>query len=245
MIVMLCCPRASRRRAIGPATRRPLRLHLLELIRRPRPRERSDTATHPRSSRQPDAFAVGSSSGQSALVTALALPPRRRPSGGGDLRPAYDLCPDPAVSLATVTLGDEAPQNRPTVGGVVEFQGTPCPGASCAVDMTYQLDLAPSVLAALRWTEITDVRAVGAVGPQAIVLNANGEAEMPPGDADLGTRHRIDSGLCMTEQELQASFVGTNVDAVAVAVDWASKTCTVNGTLLGTTTRTLTKAARR
>ena len=46
---------------------------------------------------------------------------------------------------------------------------------------------------------------------------------------------RIDSGLCITDQELQASFVGTNVNAVAVAVDWAGKTCTVNGTLLGTT----------
>ena len=161
-------------------------------------------------------------------------PPWRR----GFLASARRVSSTETLSVATVTLGGEAPcPTQPTVSGVVEFRGTPCPGASCAVDMTYQLDLAPfSFSGFCAGTEITDVRAVGAGASQAIVLAANGNAQIAPGQTLTSARGtRIDSGLCITDQEVQASFVGTNVDAVGVTVDWANKTCEVNGTLLGTT----------
>ena len=41
------------------------------------------------------------------------------------------------------------------------------------------------------------------------------------------------------------SFVGTNVDPVGVTVDWASKTCTVNGALLGATVENRQQCAER
>ena len=146
------------------------------------------------------------------------------------------MCSQPRRFCRHRHLGGETPSTQPTVSGVVEFRGTPCPGASCAVDMTYQLDLAPFNFSGFcAGTEITDVRAVGAVAAQAIVLNANGEAEISPGQTLTSARGtRMDSG-CFFNQEVQSSFVGTNVDAVDVKVDWADKTCTVNGTLLGTT----------
>jgi hypothetical protein len=163
----------------------------------------------------------GTSSGQSPLVAAPALPTATpTPLGAGIFGQRSTCVLNPDVSVATVTLGDEAPSTQPTVSGVVEFRGTPCPGASCAVDMTYQLDLAPfSFSGFCAGTEITDVRAVGAVGFQAIVLDANGNAQIAPGQTLTSARGtRIDSG-CFSNQEVQASFVGTNVDAVAVTVD--------------------------
>jgi hypothetical protein len=43
---------------------------------------------------------------------------------------------------------------------------------------------------------------------------------------------RKDSGICVTDQELQMSFVGTNGGPVGVTVDWNQKTCSVTGELL-------------
>jgi hypothetical protein len=140
---------------------------------------------------------------------------------------------DPAQSKATVTLDDEV--REPSVSGVVEFLGTPCPGAACAVGMTYQLDLAPfSFVTFCAGTEIRDVRMVGTAAAGAFTLEANGDAQIAAGQTLTSVRStRQDSG-CFLNQEVQMSFVGTNGDLVAVSVDWADKTCTVNGAIVGT-----------
>ena len=46
---------------------------------------------------------------------------------------------DPAQSTAIVTIDNEVPVEQPHVNGVVELRGAPCPGASCAIGMTYRL----------------------------------------------------------------------------------------------------------
>jgi hypothetical protein len=114
--------------------------------------------------------------------------------------------------------------------------GTPCPEASCALGMTYQLDVAPFGFSGFcTGTEITDLRTQGAAGSAAVALNASGLGTIAPGQTHTSARGtRTDSG-CIGGETLQMSFVGTNTEDVDVSIDWIAKTCTVNGTLLGGT----------
>jgi hypothetical protein len=103
--------------------------------------------------------------------------------------------------------------------------------------MTYQLDLAPFTFDGFcAGTEISDVRTVGTVVAGALSLDATGAGQIAAGQTFTSARGtRTDAGLCITDQVLQMSFVGTNVAPVAVTVDWTHKTCTVQGTLVGET----------
>jgi hypothetical protein len=141
---------------------------------------------------------------------------------------------DPAQSTAIVTIDNEQPVEQPHVNGVVEFLGTPCPGASCAVGMAYQLSVDPFTFSGFcGGTTISDVHAMGSAAAEAVVLDAAGVGEVAEEQTLTSARGtRIDSG-CIGNQELQMSFVGTNVDPLGVTVNWDQKTCEVTGSLLG------------
>jgi hypothetical protein len=184
---------------------------------------------------EPVCFVASSATASSDFTAALELPTAVPTPMAAGIFGQHSTCVlNPAQSKATVTLDSEV--REPAVSGVVEFLGAPCPGASCAVGMTYQLDLAPFSFATFcAGTEIRDVRTVGTVAAGALTLDANGEAQIAAGQTLTSARGtRQDSG-CFLNQEVQMSFVGTNGDLVAVAVDWANKTCRVQGALLGAT----------
>ena len=149
--------------------------------------------------------------------------------GRGPVRPAFHLCPRPGAVYRHVTLDGEI--REPSVSGVVEFLGAPCPGAACAVGMTYQLDLAPLVSPpSVPAPRSRTCAPWGRPASGAVALDANGVALIAAGQTLTSARGtRKDSGFCISNQVVQMSFVGTNGDPVAVTADWAAKTCTVNG----------------
>ena len=201
------------------------------------PAETTATVPNPPADFEPVCVALSdTSSAQSALVADAALPTAAPTPLAGAIFGQRSTCVlDSGQSTATVTLDTEV--REPKVNGIVEFLGAPCLGAACAVGMTYQLDLEPfSFNGFCAGTEITDVRTVGTATSGAISLNVSGVAQIAPGQTLTSVRGtRKDTGICITDQEFQMSFVGTNVDSVDVTVDWANKTCKVNGTLLGAT----------
>ena len=184
---------------------------------------------------EPVCFVASTATASSDFTAAPALPTATPTPMAAGLFGRRSTCVlDHAQSKATVTLDGEA--REPSVSGVVEFLGAPCPGAACAVGMTYQLDLAPiSFSTFCAGTEITDVRTVGTAASGAVAIDADGDALIAAGQTLTSVRGtRTDSG-CFFNQVVQMSFVGTNGDLVAVTADWAAKTCTVNGALLGAT----------
>src|SRR5262245_13554945 len=140
---------------------------------------------------------------------------------------------DPGKSTATVTL-DGDPQQVP-VRGVVDFVGAPCPGAGCAVGMSYQLFVDPLQFNGFcAGTEISDVVVNGTV-PDTLAVDASGHGQIGAQKMFTSSRGtRTDSGICITDKVLQMAFLGTNTEPVDVTVDWGQKSCALTGVLLGT-----------
>ena len=139
---------------------------------------------------EPVCFVASTATAASDFTAAPGLPTTvPTPMAAGLFGQRSTCVLDPELSIATVTLDGE--MREPSVSGVVEFLGAPCPGAACAVGMTYQLDLAPFSFAGFcAGTEITDVRTVGTAAAGAVVLDA--ERRRPNrrrADAHLGARH--------------------------------------------------------
>src|SRR5262249_2000222 len=121
------------------------------------------------------------------------------------------------------------------VSGAGEVLGSPWPGKARTVGLAYWLALRTPFRFGnfCRGTGVSDGR-VGGTASAPVPLDAAGAGEIPPEQSFTSARGvRTDSGICITDQRLEESFVGTNAETVEVAVDWNNKTCALRGTLLG------------
>lgn len=142
---------------------------------------------------------------------------------------------DIAAEQSTVTVTLDGDSQQAPVSGAVELLGSPCPGTACTVGLAYRLALETPFRFGnfCGGTEFSDVRVVGTAS-EPVSLDAAGAGEIPPEQSFTSARGvRTDSGICITDQRLEESFVGTNAETVEVAVDWNNKTCALRGTLLG------------
>lgn len=133
------------------------------------------------------------------------------------------------TGTATVHISDQT--KTPAASGLVEIEGTPCPGASCAVGVQYGLDLDPIKFSSLFGSAtFQDLAAAGESrsGGKA-VLDAAGNGAFAPQTIGISARGRRGSET--------AAAVGANNDDVGVGVDWTpgSAVCALDGAVIGTT----------
>ena len=133
-----------------------------------------------------------------------------------------------AVSgTAHVEVDDES--KNPHAEGIVQFVGNPCPGASCAVGMEYQLDIASVTFGNFFHSEtFRDLGGIGetSAGNEAL-LSPTGDGSFARDAAGVSAQGRRGSQL--------NGLATTNDDPVDVQVGWdqPAPTCRVNGRLIG------------
>jgi hypothetical protein len=126
---------------------------------------------------------------------------------------------------AEVTVGDETVTTG--AGGLLHFFGEQCPEGGCSVGMSYQLDL-QKIEFEVRFASnpvFEDLTAVGATLPEAAVVDSLGFGSVPP-ESSLTTVSGRRGGT-------RRSIFGTNDDFVDFQVDWAGRTCRLDGVLVG------------
>ena len=137
--------------------------------------------------------------------------------------------------VATIKVGDRAPKTQPHARGFVRIHGRPCPGQSCQVGVSYQL-------------EADDIEfesgTIFAGDVKFVALNLSGASE--PGAVNLGpfvgfNLGPLPPGTALTSVEGRRSnaseqtvSVFRNTQAIAVAVNWTNGTCGLSGPLGGT-----------
>src|SRR6267378_1251103 len=136
---------------------------------------------------------------------------------------------------ATIVVAGHEPKKQPNARGLLQIQGKPCPaGQGCQVGMSYQL----------RADDIEfDSGTIFADDPKFVDLSLSGATQ--PNAIDLGVLLGFDigdvrSGTALTSASGRRSgssdrFVALfrNTQSVALAVNWASKTCRLSGPLVG------------
>src|SRR5262249_35940333 len=131
------------------------------------------------------------------------------------------------TGTAHVEVGDES--KNPHAEGIVQFAGTPCPGASCAVGMQYQLTIDPVTFGNFFHSET--FHDLGGVGE----TSAGNEARLSPsGDGSFARDAAAVSAQGRRASQLNG-LATTNDDPVDVNVGWdqPAPTCRVNGRLIG------------
>jgi len=126
----------------------------------------------------------------------------------------------------------------PDVTARIRISGSPCPGDSCSVT--------PSFLGAVDSftydggflgsgeTTISEVSVSGSSTPLAVLLDAAGAGEIPAGEtASSGRGHRHTDRIIRDDIDMRQSFIGENVNAVEVTVDWDAGSCALEGPLFG------------
>jgi len=113
--------------------------------------------------------------------------------------------------------------------GTIEFDGTPCPGQSCTVGMTYQLDANPMTFE--KDFESATFSQLASVGETPLSLGAVLAAD---GTGQFGTSSTSSVSRGVRDSD-QLAVLGSNIDPIDVAMVWGSTlpSCAVNGTLVG------------
>jgi len=136
---------------------------------------------------------------------------------------------------ATIVVAGHEPKKQPNARGLLQIQGKPCPaGQGCQVGMSYQL----------RADDIEfDSGTIFADDPKFVDLSVSGATQ--PNAIDLGVLLGFDigdvrSGTALTSASGRRSgssdrvvALFRNTQSVALAVNWASKTCRLSGPLVG------------
>jgi len=129
--------------------------------------------------------------------------------------------------VAQVTINGET---RPaTVGGQVDFHGTPCPDDSCNVGMSFNLTATPVQFTGgflgLGDVTIEDIRTGGAGLPGVLTLDASGHGTYPVGTVQASGRGTaVERFLGVELSRTTAAFLFQNTAEIGVDVDWEAKT---------------------
>jgi len=131
---------------------------------------------------------------------------------------------------ATVKVEDED-QQTPGASGILDFLGTPCPGAACSVGIEYRLNIDPVTFKNFFGSEtFEELAGLGESIPgQEADLSIMGVGMFASGAAEVSARGR--------RKNDQLAFARENQDLVNVEVKFGSvmPTCKLSGSLLGST----------
>ena len=120
-------------------------------------------------------------------------------------------------------------QVDPSVTGVVQFRGDPCPEGNCPVGMEYDLDIADVRFETLFGSEVfEELTGIGESVPgREALLSRRGDGTFAPGDLVTSARGR-------RGREQQALSIG-NHDPIAFNVKFGSEapTCAIHGRMVG------------
>ncbi|MBX5484560.1 MAG: hypothetical protein IRZ16_22280 [Myxococcaceae bacterium] len=132
------------------------------------------------------------------------------------------------TGTATIEVEDEDTNVTPA-SGVIELVGQPCPGQSCAVGMSYALELESVTYSHLFGSAtFSHLASVGtSFAGNAAVLDAAGHGVFGPSALDIGARGSRGGDF--------SKVTGTNDNALAVSVAWAgpAPACEVSGAIVG------------
>lgn len=129
---------------------------------------------------------------------------------------------------ATIDVEDEETKTT-DASGIIEFEGSPCPGQSCAVGMSYALKLDSITYGNIFGSAtFANLAAVGGTGSgNTAVLDGAGNGAFSANAIDIGAR--------ASKSGDYSKIVGTNQNTVGVGVLWAgpAPSCEVAGALVG------------
>lgn len=125
-----------------------------------------------------------------------------------------------------IQVPDES-DKHPAVSGLIELLGRPCPGGTCSVGMATRLQLANVTYSHTFGSRtFSDLGAISETIPGfEAPLTSAGTGLFAPGSNAMAANGRSGSNV--------QALVGSNGDALAIAVDWAGATCSVSGALIG------------
>jgi hypothetical protein len=130
------------------------------------------------------------------------------------------------TGTAHVAVGDDAESSH--AAGIVQFNGSPCPGIGCAVGMDYRLSIDPVTFG--NFFESETFSDLGGVGESlsAAVVSPAGDGSFAPTTAAVSAGGRRGGGN-------RKGLATTNDNSVDVNVGWgnAAPTCSLHGALLG------------
>jgi hypothetical protein len=136
----------------------------------------------------------------------------------------------------TITRGSDT-QTQPA-SGVVNLTGSPCPGGSCKVGMSYRIDhinnFSFDSFGGFESVEFQNLFASGTSIPEGATLDSLGNGSFPVSSTQSygkGRRSNQAAGIEVSSDE--AAYIGTNSKPVDVDVDWSNHLCRVSGALLG------------
>ncbi len=137
-----------------------------------------------------------------------------------------------------VSVTRDGETETPAASGVAEFTGTPCPGASCAVGVSYSLDHVDNFsfdgFGGFASVEFKDITAAGTSAPGTAVVDASGVGALPVATtSNNGAGRRSNQVLGGEVSSASASYTGTNGAPLDVRVDWVNHSCALSGAVLG------------
>jgi len=138
----------------------------------------------------------------------------------------------------TVEVTRDGDTRTPETQGIAEFTGTPCPGGTCAVGVSYSLDHVDNFsfdgFGGFTSVEFKDITATGTSGSDVALVDAAGVGSLSPATTrNTGSGKRSNQVLGGEVSSASASYTGSNAAPLDVRVDWANHACALNGAVLG------------
>lgn len=174
--------------------------------------------------------------GEPVCLTASSDPPGLPPDALG--AGFFGQVSECELSGTAEVLIEDLDDRFPDVTARLRISGQPCPGQSCSVGTSYL-----GAVGSFSYdggflgsgdTTISEVSVSGSSTPQALLLDTSGAGEIPSGEtASSGRGRRQTNRIIRSDIDVRQSFLGENVNAIAVEVDWANGTCAMEGPLFG------------
>jgi hypothetical protein len=137
-----------------------------------------------------------------------------------------------------VTVTRDGDTQSRAASGAVKITGSPCPGGSCKVGMSYRLDHIDNFtfegFADFDSVEIKNLFASGASLPEAATVDQLGSGSFAQNTTQsFGQGKRSNQILGGEVSSDESAYHGSNGQPIGVNVDWSNHTCSLNGTLFG------------
>jgi hypothetical protein len=122
--------------------------------------------------------------------------------------------------------------------GVVNLTGSPCPGGSCKVGMSYRIDHVNNFsfdsFAGFESVEFQHLFASGNSIPEGATLDSAGNGTFAVSSTqNYGTGRRSNQIAGIEVSSDESAFTGTNSQPLDVGVDWINHKCHLSGALFG------------
>lgn len=137
-----------------------------------------------------------------------------------------------------VTIERDGDSQTHSATGIVNINGSPCPGGGCKVGMSYRLDhindFSFDSFGGIESVEFQNLFASGASIPNGATLDASGNGTFAANSTQsYGKGRRSNQTAGVETSSDNAAYVGPNGGPIGVQVNWQNHACAVSGALLG------------